>query len=479
MLVVPVEKKIDWKRPPVTLIVLVLIYFIVFAFYQSTDHKHAQSAVETFLATDLVDLEWKAFQAYSRDKKLNYELDKRNPEVISRMATDDDFARFVKENLRYYINSKHSEKWRLARESVNIHAQQISFNAFALNSQNITILQLFSHQFLHADAMHLFGNMVFLILTGFAVEAAIGSLRFAGFTLLSGVGGGLLFSMLAGPSGGSLVGASGAISGVMAMYVMLFGTRKIQFFYYFFIFTGYFRAAAIVMLPLYILHEIYQFYSNTGSNVAYMAHTGGFLVGAAMIYLTQAVNHNAIDEGYIDNKKEAEDPLAVSIQKIYNVMAQCDFSNALKTLKPLKLKHPNNPALVELEHNLVRAVHPSKYDQYLVHRMDKTGNSKALVHAQLEYWENLSHDKKMKLSFAKKQQLIMNALGEDAFNTAEDIYNSVKSLRGQDQQLASLAQHLSQYFKANANNEKSSDYSSQAMHFATREIAPLGGLNEM
>lgn len=483
MLVLPVEKRIDWKRPPIVLIALVLINFIVFAFYQSDDEQHSIDAINAYVDSDLLDIEWRAFNAYAREKKLPYKLEKTNQIITWHMATDDQFGEFVKTQKRYYINSNNERKWRLGRQAVEVHSSKISGNAFALSVQNIKFVKLLSHQFLHGDFMHLLGNMVFLILTGFAVEAAIGSLRFLGYYLLSGIGSGLLFTLLADPTSSGLVGASGAISGVMAMYVMLFRTTKIQFFYWFFVFTGYFRAAAIIMLPLYIGYELFNYFTNVNSNVAYTAHIGGFIVGAALIYTTQSINNTAIDDEYLDGEKG--DPTEQAIQKIYTLIAQCNFRQAWKSLKLLKQSQPNKAELVEIEYNLIKALHPKKHDEYLRHRMDKIGNSKAISRAQLLLWKRHTEAQNKELNFAKKSQLLRSALELNALKEAENIFESIHSNIDSDNntdqddteirmQCAILARRLAAYCQSNQRLEKSSKYS----HLAETTIAVNRNISE-
>lgn len=461
MLVVPVEKRIDWKRPPIVLIILVIINFLMFAFYQSDDEQHANDAIETYVETGLFDIEWNAFKAFVREMDYNIELDKRNPQAVWLMATDDQFSDFVKDKQQYYINNKHLEQWRLERQSVEVHASKMSGTALALSVQKLNVLQLISHQFLHGDMNHLLGNMVFLILTGFAVEAAIGSLRFLSFYLLSGIGGGLLFALTAEPNSAGLVGASGAISGVMTMYVMLFKTKKIQFFYWFLIFTGYFRAMAIIMLPWYIGYELYQYFSNSTSNVAYTAHLGGFIVGAILIYITQKINKTAIDDDYVECKEE-RDPLGESIQKIYNQMAQCNFAQAWKMLKPLKAEHRNLASLTEIEYHLIRAQYPRKKNEYLLHRMDKPGNCKALIQDQLNYWKSLAPEQKQASAFTKKNQLLLNALELNALKPAEDIFNSLKESQEQKMEVASLARRIAIACRTQGRTDKEEHYNQLA-----------------
>jgi membrane associated rhomboid family serine protease len=473
MIIVPVEKKVDWKRPPIVLILLVMVNALVFAFYQSGDSSHLSDAVQSYQSEQLLDQEWSAYKAYTRRTNSKRKLDKSDPSMPWIIVSDPGFDRFIEKNHRHYINPKNYSRWRKDRDTVEQFSSKISATAYGLNSAEVKPLQLVTYQFLHAGVMHILGNMVFLVLTGFAVEAALGSLRFFGFYILSGIGSGLLYALFAS-SGGSLVGASGSISGVMAMYVVLFGMRKIQFFYWFFIFTGYVRTSAIIMLPFYISFEIYQYISNDGSNVAYTAHIGGFLVGAALVALTQVLNQKGIDESYIEGRDEAVDPFSESLTKLYSLIAQCEFKRAWAMLKPLKSEYPNRPILVEIEFNLVRALHPKKLDQYLLHRMDKTGNNKQLIFEQLKFWENLNPEQQQKVSFVKKSSLLQNSLEYDALPAAEKLFNQLKLEHHNDLDIAVLAQRIATYCEINKNSEKMSQYRAFAVEFAKNNSKPHG-----
>lgn len=476
MIVVPVEKRIDWKRPPIVLILIVVLNILVFAFYQSDDDRRINDAFDAFYNTELLDIEWQAFSAYVRKNNVPITLDKNNNDVILHMVLDDGFSRFVKENERYYINKKRAQEWRLARQAVELHSSTRSGAAFGLQPDNIQLIQLFSHQFLHADVMHILGNMVFLILTGFAVEAALGGLRFLVYYLVSGLGSGLLFALFATEGSGGLVGASGSISGVMAMYVVLFRAQRIQFFYWFFIFTGYFKAAAIIMLPFYIGFELYNYVTNSGSNVAYTAHIGGFITGAALVYATQSMRSKSIDEDYIEGIEEA-DPFSQELQKLYNLIAQCNFEQAWRVVTILKKSHPNQAVLIEIEYNLVRALYPMKIEPYLLHRMDKIGNSTQLIQAQLTFWIQLNETQKSTINFAKKSLLLENALELDGLKTAESIFDSIKSTPMKEIEIAVLAHRIASYCQSKKNGDKSSKYTLIAQQYTVEHNAELGAIS--
>jgi hypothetical protein len=143
--------------------------------------------------------------------------------------------------------------------------------------------------------------MIFLVALGLLVEVALGSLVVTGLYLLSGVGAAGLFIALQ-PSGlVPLVGASGAIAGLMGLCGVLYGRRPIRFFYFIGVYFDYVRAPALVLLALWFGKELFEYLRLSDlSNVAYAAHMGGILTGAlagaAVRFGTDAVDEEALDE---------------------------------------------------------------------------------------------------------------------------------------------------------------------------------------
>ena len=133
---------------------------------------------------------------------------------------------------------------------------------------------LFTHQFLHAGWDHLIGNMVVLVLVGRLVECAIGGLRYLAAYLLTGACAGLAFVAVNHHAQSPLVGASGAISGVMGLFAVTFAGRRIRFFYSLIAFVGFVRLPALWLLPYWIGWEMLQKLLSHGSHVAYEAHAG-------------------------------------------------------------------------------------------------------------------------------------------------------------------------------------------------------------
>ena len=138
---------------------------------------------------------------------------------------------------------------------------------------------LWTSMFLHAGWLHLLGNMWFLWVFGDNVEERLGSFRFLIFYLVTGTVGALAqcFSMPA--SLAPMIGASGAVAGVLGGYLMLYPHARIVTWIILFFW---------VRLPAWIFLGVWfsgQFMLPTGSGVAWMAHVGGFLAGLGLVRL--------------------------------------------------------------------------------------------------------------------------------------------------------------------------------------------------
>jgi membrane associated rhomboid family serine protease len=140
---------------------------------------------------------------------------------------------------------------------------------------------LLTYQFFHADIGHLLGNMIFLWVFGDDIERALGRLRFLVFYLAAGVIGGLVFVAYDPRSSIELIGASGAIAGVVVAYLMLRPCAKITVLLVFIPL----RISAYWVVGLFMLTQLWSLGSASKSDVAYWCHFGGMLAGAVLFPL--------------------------------------------------------------------------------------------------------------------------------------------------------------------------------------------------
>lgn len=152
--------------------------------------------------------------------------------------------------------------------------------AGALHPEAPTAWTFFSHMFLHSSIGHLVGNLLFLWGVGQLIHLRLGAWGFLGAYAVAGLAASLAF-LLFGPNL-PVVGASGAISGLMGLYAVLWPRRRMRIFYWIGK-AGVFRPRAYWALGVWIAFQVwFATLDHPGDAVAYSAHIGGFAAGAAM-----------------------------------------------------------------------------------------------------------------------------------------------------------------------------------------------------
>jgi membrane associated rhomboid family serine protease len=150
-----------------------------------------------------------------------------------------------------------------------------------------------SSMFIHGGFWHLLGNMWFLWIFGDNVEDRLGRLRFLAFYLLTGVIGAVSQCLLMPSSPVPMVGASGAVAGVLGGYVLLFPRARIVSL----LFLFQVSVPAWIFLGLWFAAQLFLINS---SGIAWMAHVGGFLAGLGLVRLFMGVQPvAAVDPEYI------------------------------------------------------------------------------------------------------------------------------------------------------------------------------------
>jgi membrane associated rhomboid family serine protease len=137
-------------------------------------------------------------------------------------------------------------------------------------------LTIFTSMFLHGSLMHLVGNMWFLWVFGDNVEDRLGRVRFLIYYLLTGAVGAVAQSLLMPGSTAPMIGASGAVAGVLGGYILTFPHSRVATLVLWFVVD----VPAWVFLGLWFLG---QFFIGDGSGIAWMAHVGGFLAGLGLV----------------------------------------------------------------------------------------------------------------------------------------------------------------------------------------------------
>ena len=166
-----------------------------------------------------------------------------------------------------------------------IPCQLLGVDICAANSQQLIgatpeMITPISYMFLHGGWMHLIGNMLFLYVFGDNVEDAMGHVTFLIFYLLCGIFAGYAHSVIAPNSSIPLIGASGAVAGVIAAYLMLHPNVRVWV-----LALGVFslKLPALIVLGAWVAMQFFSVMTATASGTAFWAHIGGLLAGAVLI----------------------------------------------------------------------------------------------------------------------------------------------------------------------------------------------------
>jgi rhomboid family protein len=154
----------------------------------------------------------------------------------------------------------------------------------------VTVLPFFTSMFLHGGWMHLIGNMLFLYIFGDNVEDRFGHARYFLFYVVAGIAAAATQVVINSSSDAPMVGASGAIAGVLGAYVLMFPGARVLTLIPLFIFFQVVELPAFVFLGIWFLLQILSGMMALGigadaGGVAWWAHIGGFVVGAIAVPL--------------------------------------------------------------------------------------------------------------------------------------------------------------------------------------------------
>jgi membrane associated rhomboid family serine protease len=157
----------------------------------------------------------------------------------------------------------------LHRGAIQLH-QEVPWPATVLTSM-----------FMHGSWLHIIGNMWFLWIFGDNVEDAMGPVKYLVFYLLCGVAAAATQVLSSPSSTVPMVGASGAIAGVLGAYLMLYPHARVKCIWILFIIITFVYVPAWLLLGLWFVSQFFM----PGTGVAWMAHVGGFVVGFLLVRL--------------------------------------------------------------------------------------------------------------------------------------------------------------------------------------------------
>lgn len=362
MLILPLHRKPTLEDLPWVTLSLLVANVLVLVLLQGGDERVEQKAADRYIETGALEREWAWFAEWAEfmgredvdPERVDHMLatfgEQRQGDYLRLMLIDSEpeFEQAVHAGLLVDIGSKSYLEWQQARSQLEADRQESFTRRYMLRHDEIDPVRAFTHMFMHGGLAHLIGNMLFLCLLGLLLEPALGALRFGLAYLVCGLGAAALSLAVHWGADSGAVGASGAIAGLMGLYALVYGRRRVRFFYWAFVYFDYVKAPALVLLPLWLGWEIISFMLDEGSNIAYEAHIGGIVTGALiglLLVRTGQVREDWLDsetgEGRLDADRQAVAAAQIALDRL-------DPGKAKQHLRPLLGRHGRDPQLLSL-----------------------------------------------------------------------------------------------------------------------------------
>jgi membrane associated rhomboid family serine protease len=244
---IPLKDYNPTRRPALAVIFIILFNFSVFIYQSYLSREYLQNPLQ---ASDLRPLAWPSSLEYFVLK------DGLIPQEINGL-----------QNVEIPVGK---DRW----DNVVIYRRQVS-----------PLFSLLLSLFMHGSWLHLLGNMLFLWIFGNNIEDRMGTIKFVFFYLLCGVGASLVHIVFNLNSLTPVIGASGAVSGVMGAYLLLFPRARIRTLVFIFVLVTTMDIPAAVFLVIWFVFQF--FYAGGGESIAWLAHVGGFIVGMMLLKVFQ------------------------------------------------------------------------------------------------------------------------------------------------------------------------------------------------
>lgn len=370
MLIIPAENAVNWRRPPWVTLGLILTCLLVFLFYQGGDNRLLEGAIDEYLASDLIELEAPVYEDYlQREIRFEGESERilelqefqqlqesgEDVWVAVSLLVNPEFYQYMRENRELLWAPAERQQWLEQREAIQTrYIDRLSSNQLGLVPSELSLYTLITYQFLHGGWGHIIGNLVFLFLLGFTVEKALGPGRYLLAYLLCGALSGLVFTAFSLGSPVPLVGASGSISGLMGMYVAIYGLQKIRFFYFVGVYFNYFRAPALAILPIWVGKEIYDYWFAGATGIAYMAHAGGLIGGAALVWLLGRSVLQVREAFFEPEEEEQDERFTTAYAQAMGSLGRMEFEIARRQFEALRERYPDRPILLDHLYQLAK-----------------------------------------------------------------------------------------------------------------------------
>jgi len=287
MLILPLHKPLSWATWPWMTTALLLLNVCVFLGPQAGDRQAMADVQAFYYSSGLARMELPAYRRYLVESGRGNELadeaqgkDRAATPALAQAAVNDLGYRDYLQAHGVGPDDATTARWRPLRTEYDRRLDQIFTLRHMQRSSEWSPRRMLSAAFLHGDAGHLIGNMLFLIALGLLLEGAIGAWWLLAVYVLGAYGSAAASVLWRWGEYGGGLGASGAIAAMMGAFCAVWGRQPVRFFYWFGVVFDYVRAPAILLFPLWLGWEVFNLLTDKGAGIAFEAHAGGLVTGA-------------------------------------------------------------------------------------------------------------------------------------------------------------------------------------------------------
>ncbi|MGJ7502876.1 rhomboid family intramembrane serine protease [Variovorax sp. ZT5P49] len=361
---IPLENKPSWRNPPWMTVLLILLNMLVFWGPQRSEENTRERAANYYTKSVLPELELPPFVEWlektdpKRGKLARRMLphEETYPQLLEGLQNDKKFlAKLRADEVIKPTNPQYGE-WKRDRQQYEAMLPAPFTERWSQDYNKDAEFKPWTWitaAFLHGSTGHLLGNMLFLFLFGFSVELALGRGTYLTFYLLGAVGSSLLAGWAYAGKEGYGLGASGAISALMGMYAVMYRLRRIRFFYQLFFYFNYVTAPALLLLPAWIVNELMQHWLG-GQGIAYMAHLGGLLTGAALMTGAMLLGRVKTPETVKSEMRNDDDHFDAHVAAARRLAAAMKFEPACAEWRAAAALRPNDADTLRAWFNTAR-----------------------------------------------------------------------------------------------------------------------------
>lgn len=358
MLIIPLHKKLSRRNFPIVTLLLILANVFVYVGLQGGDTEMEMDAARHYHESGLEEREWQWLDEHvpAHDRSFRADMEQADamadadydPELVALVRSrvvesHPDFLQAARDGAFADPGSDDYETWQTNRDEYEGLLDRSFTRRYLMSYDDPEPVTALTHMFMHGGMGHLVGNMVFLLLLGILVEGALGRGLFLGSYLLAGLGAASASLAVHWGAPTGMLGASGAIAGLMGLFTVLYGRLRVRFFYWVWVYFDYVRAPAIILLPAWLGWELWQFLMTDGTNVAYEAHMGGIVTGALLAFGVRRLDWQRDD--FLEEESQRDEDRE-TLESARADIAELRVAQAKHKLRPLLERHPEDPAVL-------------------------------------------------------------------------------------------------------------------------------------